>query len=282
MHTPPIHNPIRRGGLTLVELLVTLAIIAAMILAFSMILSSSQKVVSSSQAMMRSNAAAEAIARTIRLDFQYITKDGFLAIRDGHLVFTTAGLFPIGQAGSLSDDDENIDRKASGIGTGQTITYGLANNPADEDNMSNSVLFRRVFVLDGEYLGSGDLPLDVWNIYLSRMLRWSQADLETEVDNLIADAPETIRIPPHNTFASAQKLRMVMNHRVSDLTIEWASQTDAQGNLVWRDDDQVWSHHNRSDWPLAVRIRFKILDEALPEEFHEDSLVYEVVCGIES
>ncbi len=282
MHTSPNHTSIRRAGLTLVELLVTLAIIAAMILAFSMILSSSQKVVSSSQAMMRANAAAEAIARTIRLDFQFISKEGFLAIRDGHLVFTTAGLFPIGQAGSLSDDNANIDSKASGFGTGQTVTYGLSTNPVDEDNMNNSVLYRQVFVLDGEYLGPGDPPLDVWNMYLSRMLRWTQADVDDQVDQLISATPDTIRIPPLNNFASAEKLRMVMNHRVSDLTIEWASQIDAQGNLVWRDDDKVWSHHNRSNWPLAVRVRFKILDEALPEEFHEDSLVYEVVCSIES
>ncbi|MFP4354863.1 MAG: prepilin-type N-terminal cleavage/methylation domain-containing protein [Phycisphaerae bacterium] len=275
-------NMTRRKALTLVELLVTLTIIAAMILAFSTILASSQKVISSSQALMRSNAAAEAVARAIRLDFQAITKDGFLVIRDDEIAFTTAGYFPMQRVGSLSNDDEGTSDKVSGFGLGQVVIYGRCDNPA-ESSLSDPVLFRIPVVLNPEHFDSP--PADAWKISPSYFLTKTADELADIAGSLISGAPSSIRVPSENTFASVEDLWMVMNHRVSDLEIAYAMEFQG-GSLDWQTvsggNEKVWTHHDRAAWPLAVRIRFKIHDKAWPDEFAEDALTYEVICSIGS
>ena len=66
--------------MTLIELTVSLAILALMVLAFGQVLTSSQKVVAGSQGVMDSSAAAAAITQQLRDDLACQTPEGFLAI----------------------------------------------------------------------------------------------------------------------------------------------------------------------------------------------------------
>ena len=274
------NRPSRRlRGLTLVELLVTLAIIAIMILAFGTILSSTQNVVSTSQGMMRANAAAEAIGRTIRLDVQRVTKDGFLALRNGRLAMVTGGAFSSLRSGSIADDNMNIDSKASGFGDAQMVLYGLVENPARND-IARPILARKAYILDGE-TGVSNAE-DIYNRNLPYFWSLSEAAMEDEILAFADALPDKIRIPAENNFESIDKLHMVVSDGIKDFSISYAlaNEFDGQGNILWKNDDRIWTHRDRNNWPVALRFRFKIVDPALPEEFTENQLVYEVICTV--
>ena len=70
----------RRRGLTLMELLVSVAIISGMIAGFSLIVVQSEKLVKTSTATIRANQAAASIAHIIREDLSRLTMNGFLAV----------------------------------------------------------------------------------------------------------------------------------------------------------------------------------------------------------
>lgn len=58
--------------------------------------------------------------------------------------------------------------------------------------------------------------------------------------------------------------------------IEYDSDPDpAPENKLYR---ALWTHHNQNNWPAAIKIRFTITDDALPEEFRGQA--YEVICPV--
>lgn len=94
----------RRAGMTLPELIVSVAILGIMVMTFGMAITTARRLVWGSQRTMTVNAEATAIARVLRDDVSRLTKDGFLAIvaQDvgdnndipaDHLVFTAVGTY---------------------------------------------------------------------------------------------------------------------------------------------------------------------------------------------
>ena len=140
MATPTNNSTLLRRrppGMTLIELLVSIAILSMIILIFSMILSRSQALVSTSQAAMRGNAAAAAIAETIRSDIRRVTQNGFLCITQAAdktpiLIMTTAG------------PTDSV--RSPGVGgTAAIVIYGIV-KPAGS---SDYILYRRSLLLTG-------------------------------------------------------------------------------------------------------------------------------------
>jgi prepilin-type N-terminal cleavage/methylation domain-containing protein len=275
--TSPAARPAQAKGLTLIELLVTIAILAGMILGFAVVLSSAKSVVSTTQAQMRANAAAAAVAQVIREDFGRITKHGFLCIREGKLIFTTAGY----HASLLPYTGKH--------GTGVTIapaavaTYGTCANPAG----SSPVLFRRSLLLYGSHIRQDrESTEDSVRWDLAHYQGMTASELSTAIDNdFLAGAPAALAVPPPNNLGLVQDLWQCLTHGVTDFSIEWThDDVEGSGNIQWQKwtggNNRLWTHHDPNAWPVAVKIRFRLVDRAMPEEFRDGAMHYEVICPI--
>jgi len=310
----------RAGGLTLIELLVSIAILAVMILAFSTIVVQAQRFSTIARAMRRSNQVASSIARAIRNDLRQATQDGFLAIKQPAagaapvLVVTTAGVCQSLTTGETS--------------TGSFVCYGQVANQAAPSDQNNRILCRPAYVLKA----SGSPPTesllagtDIWDIDMAQLQKKKRADVKTLVSSVaVQTTSASLRVPAAN-LTDIDNLWQVLGYRVSRLSILWTNGSfDATGtkvtnpnrdNMYWRgvewDDASgswqvrtpasakfpssgieestspyfaLWTHHDQTLWPAAVRIRFRILDPLLPREFKgrggAPGLDYEVICNI--
>jgi len=131
---------LRRLGLTLIEMLVTITILVILLMAFGSILTSSQRAVSASQDVMKGNNAVTAVASLLREDLVNFAPEGFVAIsRDAagndRLVFTTAGTYK-----SMVD---------ATIANCARIEYGVTND-------SDRILWRRAVLLNPHVASAGD------------------------------------------------------------------------------------------------------------------------------
>ncbi len=287
---------LKRGGLTLVELLVSVTILLVMIMAFSTILSQSQKVVSGTQATLRANSAANAIAEVIRNDLRKVSKQGFLCITEVSgqptLLMTSAGA------------SNSIVGNATGTGT--VVSYGLCNN--NSSTAVNDVFYRQCWVLDQDPATTG---LDKWNNDLGNLQilpRFHATDFDiielinTAVTGLLANAPASLTVPATD-ISEINELWQALSIECTTLEIVWTDGTiNDAGTPADLSDDYVnwfgignvigdaaieeaaspyqalWTHHNQNNWPKAIKIRFTIRDDALPEEFQ--NMDYEVICPI--
>lgn len=271
---------VRARGLTLIELMVALAVMAVMVLGFGMILSSAQSVVSGSQAEMRSNQQAAAVARTLRQDFARITKQGFLYIgTDGNgapiVVFSDAAYF----------DSEFSEAS----GHAAIITYGQAPNVT---SASEPILFRRTMILQQHTPTYRDFDIRGWpedvvkdgSARQGRDLSWYTAlEKDTLRSNIVSNfawVPSGLGVPTPNSLTAHEKLWQVVAVNVHDLQIAWATSEDGQGDLNWQTSGGFWTHHDQNNWPVAVKIRFRIRDKNMPAEFRENNEYYEVLCPV--
>jgi len=290
-------------GVTLIELMVTVAILALMILAVGMIITNSRDLVAASQTMIRGNATAAAIAELIRRDLSRLSQGGFLCIDtedDGEpvLLFITAGPTP-----SLRGQE---------TGNGGLIAYGLA-----RDTDENGVLWRMGYVLNRDDRSSQD------DSHPSDMGWWQSlaaADVKAVFDDFDdgsfggARDPGSFPVPVDDQFENPPRtLSNIESHlwkflaeHCSHLEITWTDGEKPDGrNLKWYgrkwDEDQdryvtdpkpdeqsferegdeyraLWTNDIQSDWPLAIRVRFKLGGENMPDEL--DKLDYEVICPV--
>lgn len=215
---------VRRRGLTLIELLVTVGILVIMILTFGQIITASQKAVTTSQSAMRTCAAGAAIEKVIRDDLRKITRNGFLCItHDGNnthppqLVAVTAGI-------TLSKTDPVI-------GNGGIIALGLCANQAGGD----PVLYHQALVLANGVMATDS---DVLAYDLESVVRLSRDGMNT-VANSVANtwAPggffPSIRIPA-NDVDDITALWQVLASECYALSIMWANgDVDGSNNLRW-------------------------------------------------
>ena len=141
-----------RRGFTIIELLVTVAALAVMLVAFGRILSECKSVVRGSEQMMRTLHRVSSVSSMIRSDLQRMSRDGFLgismgSIQDAHpgLVFTTSG-----PTRSIIGSVE---------GRGSIVAYSLAEHLAAD--RGREILWRPewIFFYSGSY-ALGD-PEDV-------------------------------------------------------------------------------------------------------------------------
>ncbi len=298
-----------RSALTLIELLVSTAILSMMILLFSMVLNSTQKVTSTAHATMRGNAAAAAIADAIRKDFARITRNGFLCIRQqvstmpvspATIFFTTSGPSP-----SVTGPE---------VGPGMIVSYGID---------TNGTLWRRGWILDPV----GTSP-DVFQMSASELYASSGPTLQLTISSLSNDVQtnglEPIPVPGELDGIDRQWQILALN--CSDLSITWADGSDYygagpagntnDGHVDWygiRPDafpaiydandvqaqgtpagsgitalntpelttspyDALWTRDGQAPWPQAIKISFVIIDPDMPEQLQGQR--YEVICPI--
>ncbi len=222
----------------MIELLVAVTILILMLMAFSMILTQSQKVVSVSQRNMRANAAAGAIGQVFRGDLRRATQQGMLCItqtfEDGppRLVFTTAGITP--------------SKTHAEIGTGGLVCFGLSANYAGP----YPTLYYQRWVLKFFLSGGPSPPTDVLSAFdLASLQAWDRGEMNNCVDQVCAADPNSagyepgssIQIPPR-TIEDVGALWQVMGARCEWISIMWTDGTifdnNTPGNLS--DDEMNW------------------------------------------
>jgi prepilin-type N-terminal cleavage/methylation domain-containing protein len=306
-------------GFTLMELLVSVAIMVMMMVAFGMILSQSQKVVAGSENLMRSNNTAAAIARTIQEDLRKITKNGFLCIgkfnsdNRPYLLFTTAGT------------------RQSRTGTYRTLdglsVYGWTN----PQSTSGAGINYRILFYQGWLLwntGSGNeydlAATDVLNTDLARLQTKSKIDIDSFINSLNTSgripADNTINYPPDTYNQISNFAWQILSPEVNSLDVAWTDGTNTgptnydlnwygiftsggsnvrPKDTAWNGKDittitndqyefndggyrALWTHHNQNNWPKALRIKFQTYDPTLSEAMAEGTnrMWYEVIVPI--
>ncbi|HOF18113.1 MAG TPA: hypothetical protein PK082_04325 [Phycisphaerae bacterium] len=266
-------------GMTLIELIVAVGILAGMILGFSMILTQTQKVVVGSQSMMRSNAAAAGIAQVIRQDFSRASKSGFLYLSEDKIVFTISGVCP-----SLT---------GSSLGTGSAVWYALCDRAG---YAGEKVFLRQGYVLDrGAAATAGDtIKRDYQELVSGTFANIVNRVEMTEAFFPNPPTPVSLAVPPGN-LAGIGEMWRVLAVSVSNVKFFWTDgATDGGGNLYWYGNGQpkpgvqayeqeipykaCWTHHDMNAWPRAIKIQFQINDETMPDEFQ--NYPYEVICTV--
>ena len=225
-----------RRGLTLIELLVSVGVLAIMILAFNLVLVPSQRLVSKSTTTMRVNNAAAAIADLLRDDLRQASQMGFLCITWGYdaegvlgprLVFTAPG-----PARSMTSDVQ---------GTGRLVCVG----------MSPDYLWRQGWVVSAD--GDATEPTDDRDViapiiypytdigYLQSLSRYDDdADwdiAEDTLDDLLKTDGGTERPGPPDFSVEDDpeqwQWQVLADHPVA-LSIMWTDGTlDDDDNLYW-------------------------------------------------
>ncbi len=301
-----------RRGLTLIEMLVGVAVLAMMILAFSMILSTSQNVVSVSQANMRNNSKALALAQVLRADLRQVTQNGFLAIaQKGNngppvLIFTQAGL-----AESLTGPES---------GSGAVVALGMCdrgNYEAPDGEQKPMVFLRQGWVLKAPEVGppGGKPDGDIWNYDLSFFLALprdpnsGEDGIETYVQAAMGFLPSKVDVPI-DSMSDLNEIWQVLAPNCIELSIHWTDGTAGSNGLKWwgveysrskdgkKWEDEVkasgksqievdespylalWTKEDQTLWPKAIRIRFKLQDTAGGAQDTGGYNEYEVVCTI--
>ncbi|MDY6913528.1 MAG: prepilin-type N-terminal cleavage/methylation domain-containing protein [Planctomycetota bacterium] len=264
---------ISRRGLTLMELLVSIAILVIMILGFSRVLSQSQRVTSTATAAMRSNASAAAIVDVIRNDIRMATQNGFLCIATKDLAGTPVPVLIVTKAGVSPS------KTGSDVGTGSFVCLSLAANSATS---TNDILWHPEWIL-----ASSGSAGDVWSgVDLATLQTYSLADIEHLVDDIVDEDQSVTLSVPASSLAELGNLWHVLTTDCSDLTIEWTDGDAPSGNLEWYHKDNVsgepfengtsgstyralWTKDDQTNWPKAIKINFEI-----------DGLEYEVICPV--
>ena len=302
----------RRQAMTLIELLVSVAILSIMILMFSSILADSQKVVAVSQSTMHANSKAAAIAEIIRNDIRRITQNGFLCItqtseanpadRTPLLLFTTAGVSP-----SATSAD---------IATGFVVCYGISDNQAT--GATDKILWRQAWVLQKGGTGDDAWPDDEDSIDLHLRVPDKTPGRKTFIDDIIGKLqPSAAVITVPAAMGEVADLWQCLTRNCKDFSVTWTDGDDDKdlsvNDLGWygiqregtkyykvkdlndppsfpefvtAGDDRyyaVWTRHYQNTWPKAIRIRFVLTDDSVPEELRDTQLgetVYEVICPI--
>lgn len=260
-----------RRGFTLVEMLVSVAVLAVMIMAFSQIMSQAHKVISGTQIAIRANSAAAAISDIIRRDLLQTNKDGFLYIKatgtEGGdvLMATTTGL------------QHSLTGKV--VALGAVAHYGLAPNQA---NSGERIFFRQCWLLPGE--GEVSPDDDIWddgskNLDLSEFTALPSDKIAARCDGW-ATEPTGLRVPPEDED-DLKKIWAVLARKVSDLRISYA--TASGGTVTWTaasTSTEIWTHENPDDWPVLVKFTFKLDHESFIRAGLDGADVYEIVCPV--
>ncbi len=277
-------------GLTLIELLVAVAILAMLILSFSMILSTSQRVVTVSNSHMRKNTTAIALSQILRADLRGVTQSGFMCIAEtgsgDMLILTQAGL-----AESVT---------SANTGGGSVVTIGRCNT----DGMDEQTLFRQGWVLNDRGISGGDMQ----NWDLSELVVLPREapggggtySVEEYVEYAIGQAPSSVTIPIQQQ-ADLHELWQALAPGCTELKIRWTDGTRGSDGLNWygpgataNDSDieyevgpsnhyrALWTNQNQANWPVAVKLTFTLKDVALPDAARAESEgnEYEVICTI--
>jgi hypothetical protein len=273
--------------------MVAVAILAIIVVTFSVILSQSQRVVSTGQQSMRANATAAAIEQAVRKDLRRLTHNGFLMVH-GPEDRMQLWLVTAGPSRSITGGPD---------GTGAIIGYGLCDNPNAAEPDAD-VLWRTAYVLHRDRTDSvdwtpvgGDTP-DVVQADLADLQRMTASDIESLVSNVVLDdyVPDERRVPPR-TLTQIEELWAVLREDVETFQVAWTDRAeDADGNIEWYTPDNpkgggagfesgsgssyqaLWTRHNLDDWPIKIRIRFTLSRTLFPPDVAPPE--YEIVYPV--
>ena len=230
----------RAGGMTIMELLVAMAVLAVLILVFNLILSQSQKVVKGGQAKMQANSAVAAIGEVMRTDIRQASQNGFLCItqadtylipyRPPQVFLATAGPAP-----SLTGIQK---------ATGTVTAYGLCNVPPP-GGTDPALLWRASWLL--LYGGpAAAFDRDIVNTDLGWVQRRPRGDINLVVVDSLRTAtdgsmrpifvPVTLTTPPE-TLENVNVLWKYLASNCKALSVMWTDGSDAAAgapvNLNW-------------------------------------------------
>ena len=250
----------RAAGMTLMELMVSVAILAGMIMAFNIILSRSQQIVSDTQKLMRGNATTLSIAQVIRRDIGSITRYGFMDLSNNSgepmLIFTTAGAVQ-----SVTGDAK---------GNASLVCYRLAKNSADGNK--KTILCRQAWIL-----GQDDPAI-------ADDYQYSLADIHSDstimpgIISGVTGNDLTLSVPPAN-YTDLTNLWQVLSKDVTGFDIRVITPS-GQANTG------QWTHLQGNDtWPTLVRFKFTVPATSDPgragrEPGTNDNPIFEIICSV--
>jgi prepilin-type N-terminal cleavage/methylation domain-containing protein len=224
-----------RKGMTLIEMLVAVAILALIILAFGTILTQAQKVVAKSQTNMRTNGTAAAIAKVIRDDLNQLTQDGFLCITQmstansaPRLIFTTSGDTP--------SKTDNV------TGAGTIVVMGRKENTSGvEFGSKYPLLAQQKWVLSTETITNPSPNPDVWATDLSIILQQKRRQINDSLIGLAGTAGSLLytfentelKVPP-GTQTDISNLWQVLSYECNNVSIMWTDgDLDGDQSVDW-------------------------------------------------
>jgi len=223
------------SGLTMIELVVAVAILVIVMLAFGSIITQIQGTVATGQRSMRSNAAAAAIIDSLQGDIRRATQQGMLCITqipDGPpaMFFTIAGPTP--------------SKTHPVTGTGAIIALGMAVN---HDSNDRDILYCQRWVLGSVNIPLSDI-LDSDLIDIQAMTRW-QINNNLINSMIYGTPPEDPSHPralwvPHNpayALDNINALWQVLADNCQWLSIMWTDgEIDDKDNTDPLDDGLAW------------------------------------------
>ncbi|MDP6634262.1 MAG: prepilin-type N-terminal cleavage/methylation domain-containing protein [Phycisphaerae bacterium] len=253
----------RVSGFTLIELMISVSIMAIIMLAFGGLLTRANQVVTEGERRMRSDAAASAIARIIRNDIRKITKNGFFRIGKDVLVIVTAGK----TQSAFSDKS----------GDGSIIVYGYHD--------ASKVLYRKVMVLAKDAPTAENQKIVdclIWKgsgINLAE-LQIMSADTMKEMIDEVEKAPDSMAYPPQTLHQVTKTMWMVLAGGCKELLISHRASDDQ----TWSDSSGTHTRHNQTSWPTAIKFNFTLQSDslvgvALTDESNAE-VNYEIVCPV--
>ncbi len=292
-----------RRAFTIIEMMVTIAILAMMIGSFSAILVQCQRVVGAAHKVMRANTKAAAIERVIRRDIHRMTKGGVLAITN----IPTGG--EPGLVITTGEPVDSITTNAQGLGS--FVVYTTKPNKAD--NSTGAILWRPEYVFSAV---SGD---DTMSTDLTEVQAYSRTEADSEVNSLLSGPVGLDLYMPPVDLDQLADIWQVLTEGCDDLEISelegyeydrglsimWTDgSVNVSGELNWYGIDRgadgaivpvpsgiteiesvsgssyeaLWTADTVRYWPKAIKIAFNIIDPEMPPEMQ--SFRYEFVCEV--
>ncbi|MHC4984579.1 MAG: PulJ/GspJ family protein [Planctomycetota bacterium] len=273
----PTSTPSRRRrrsvgrAFTIIEMLVTVTAMSIIVAAFGSILVQCKRVVTMSYRTMRANHRVAVITESFRRDFRRLSRDGFLFLSSS------------GGSGAISlttgDATESVLGDAKGLGS--IVAYGLTTS-STLDGGQPSVLCRPEFIFaddDSASYADTDTALGI-NVTMQNLRAESVAGYRGLADkalNTIGPVP----MPPDD-MSDADQLWRVLSDKVVEFGVDWttgkAGSGDPVGDFIWQPaSSDIWTARNLHNWPMAVKISYRIEDEDWPEGYTEN---HQVVCEI--
>lgn len=263
----------RRGGMTLMEVLVAVAILSIIVAGFGQVLTQARRTVGIAQMKMKNLQHVRAIRECFQKDLQRVSKNGFLEISGSKLVLVAAGE----SIGRVANSGNELAQ-----GNAAVIVYGL------DDNL----LLRKAFVMDKTMSTADDhIKMD-----FSELQKMDLSAMEGEASTIMGRLGTAPTFPPTNA-AGVKALWPVIAPKISSLNIE-AGKRMLDGTIhwdpnVWRrelisenlSEERVtlWTRHNQNDWPDLIKITITIDDPRLAKLVDPDgpsTMTYEIICPI--
>jgi type II secretory pathway pseudopilin PulG len=254
--------------MTMVELLVSMGILALIMVAFSTILAQTRTVSDMSNAFIQANASASAIAQVLRDDMARLSPQGFLAVYDpnnpatdpnNRLVFTAVGTF----TGTTSTTKDSVANAAR-------IAYGLD---------ANGNLWRKATLL---LPGAATTTLDVENTWLGQYDPNcpSRIDTVNQMPTYCADPniPKTVALDTNGFWS-------LLAGSCAQFRVSWWNPTGNTWVTTTATNLQLWTTtafedpNSASPYPLppAIKVNFRLKTGNDP---NKDYMDYEVICPV--